>query len=145
MGVEIEHKYLVKSDKYKDYVESTEEIIQGYLSKDSERVVRVRIKGNIGYLTIKSKTENSHRHEYEYEIPYKDALELMNLCIGEPIKKIRSIIYYQGFRWEIDEFCNKNIPTIAEIELPSSDTIYPLPDFIGENVSGNPAYYNSNI
>lgn len=145
MGKEIEHKYLVISDAYKALASESLHIVQGYLSKNPERVVRIRIINQCAYLTIKGKTEKDTRLEYEYEIPFEDAMEMLPLCIGSPIKKTRWIVAYDGERWEVDEFISPSFPTVAEIELSSSHHDYSLPPFIGEEVTGDPAYYNSNI
>lgn len=145
MGVEIEHKYLVKDDSYKKASRESYHICQGYLSKDPERVVRVRTLGNKGFITVKSKNHGDRRLEFEYEIPYADAVEILSLCMSPTIEKTRYIVDYEGFTWEIDEFVNPCEMTTAEIELPDSGTIYSIPPFIGENVTGNTAYYNSNL
>lgn len=145
MGKEIEHKYLVVSDSFKSLAKECHTISQGYLSKDPERIVRVRIKDDRGFLTVKGKTDKDSRAEYEYEIPVKDAEEMLPLCIGNFIQKRRWIVDFEGYTWEIDEFISPKVPTVAEIELISSHHDYPLPEFIGEEVTGNPAYYNSNI
>lgn len=145
MGKEIEHKYLVTSEDYKDVADTSYIITQGYLSKDKERVVRIRILDNSGFITIKGKTSGDTRHEYEYQIPLKDAVGMLELCIGEVIKKKRWIVSYMGNKWEVDEFINRDFPTIAEIELPESTHDYLLPPFVGKDVTGDPKYYNSNI
>ncbi|MDE5789841.1 MAG: CYTH domain-containing protein [Muribaculaceae bacterium] len=145
MGKEIEHKYLVISEDYKTYSFESHHIIQGYISRDVERTVRVRIYDEKGFITIKGKTEGDTRLEFEYEIPVQEAKELLNLCIGNRIEKKRWIVNYGGHCWEIDEFANRDFPTVAEIELPHSTYNYPLPSFIGEEVTGNPKFYNSNL
>lgn len=146
MGLEIEHKYLVKDDSWKQYAESSENICQGYLSRIPERTVRVRTRGAKGYLTIKGKNKGDTRLEYEYEIPLAEAIELLNLCIPPVIEKTRHIVNYCGNTWEIDEFFGALSPlVIAEIELTDSNVNYAIPPFIGENVTNNPAYYNSNL
>ena len=145
MGKEIEHKYLVTSETYKTRAVKTTHIIQGYLSKDPERVVRVRIIDKSGFVTIKGKTEGDTRLEFEYEIPYNDALEMLKLCLGHPIEKRRWIVMNKGNRWEVDEFISPAFPTVAEIELANSNHDYPLPGFIGKEVTGDPKFYNSNI
>ena len=146
MGVEIEHKYLLKNDSYRAMASKSEHIMQGYLSRDKQRTVRVRIKGSEAFLTIKTCNDGDTRGEFEYAIPPDDALQLLQACIPPVIEKTRFIVGYKGFSWEIDEFAGmlKGI-VVAEIELPSSGTEYPLPPFAGENVTGDPRYYNSNI
>ena len=145
MGKEIEHKYLVISDTYKSVAEKNSHIIQGYLSKNPERVVRVRIIDQKGFITIKGKTEKDTRMEFEYEIPYEDALEMLQLCLGKTIEKRRWIVTYAGYNWEVDEFISPTFPTVAEIELSNSNYEYPLPQFGGKEVTGDPTFYNSNI
>lgn len=143
---EIEHKYLVISDAYKALSTEHKEISQGYLCTDPERTVRVRIYGSEGYITIKGKTIGDTRAEYEYPIPTEDARRLLEMCAVPPLSKTRWIVPYEGFIWEVDEFHGDLAPLVmAEIELPSSETTYPLPAFVGENVTGNPEYYNSSL
>ena len=146
MGLEIEHKYLVKNENYKNLASKVAHIAQGYLSRDKERTVRVRILNESAFITIKSKNHGDTRHEFEYSIPLEDAKELLRICLPPIIEKNRHYVEYEGFTWEVDEFLGelKGI-TVAEIELPSSDTQYTLPEFIGENVTDNPMYYNSNL
>ncbi|MCM1378270.1 MAG: CYTH domain-containing protein [Clostridium sp.] len=146
MALEIEHKYLVSGITYKEMSSAHYEIRQGYLNRDPERTVRVRTKGEKGFITIKGKNIGDVRLEFEYEIPLGDAKELLLLCKKPILEKIRWIVPYEGFLWEVDEFKGALEPLVtAEIELPSSDTQYPHPPFIVENVTGNPKYYNSNL
>lgn len=145
MGKEIEHKYIVNSDDYKELASASYLIIQGYLSRDKERTVRIRVKDRTGFITVKGKTEGDSRLEYEYEIPLEDAMQMLKICVGEPIEKRRWIVMFDGNKWEVDEFINRDIDTIAEIELSKSNYDYQLPPFVGEEVTGNPKYYNSNI
>ncbi|MDE5807368.1 MAG: CYTH domain-containing protein, partial [Muribaculaceae bacterium] len=116
MAQEIEHKYLVTSDDYKNCSVVSHKIIQGYLSKDPERIVRIRIKDNRGFLTIKGKTEIDTRYEFEYEIPLEDAKRMLSLCLGTPIEKTRWIVNHEGYKWEVDEFTSPCNMVIAEIE-----------------------------
>lgn len=145
MALEIEHKYLVISSVFEEMAYTHHSITQGYLSRDPQRTIRVRIIDNDAFLTIKGKTEGDTRLEYEYPIPVEDARNLMKLCEGIPLFKERWIVDYEGFRWEVDKFLNRNVPTIAEIELSSSHHDYPLPPFVGKEVTGDPRYYNSNL
>ncbi len=108
--------------------------------------MRVRTKGEKGYLTVKGKTIGASRLEFEYEIPFDDALEMLTICEGTILSKTRYHVPFEGFVWEVDEFHgNREGLVTAEIELPEENTEYSLPPFIGENVTGNPAYYNSNL
>lgn len=144
MGVEIERKFLVKDDSFKQTAVKSNRIMQGYLCREPERTVRVRIRDDKGFLTVKGKNEGAQRLEFEYEIPKADAEEMLSLCAGKILDKTRYVVDYKGFSWEIDEFHNLDIPLIvAEIELPSIETEFDIPDFIGEEVTGNPKYYNS--
>lgn len=146
MAKEIEHKYLVVSNEYISMSSASYEISQGYLNKDPERTVRVRIKGDKGYLTIKGKTIGDTRAEYEYEIPVEDARAMLELALPGVITKHRYIVPYKGYTWEVDKFTGRLEGLVtAEIELTESQHDYPLPPFVGEEVTDNPAYYNSNL
>lgn len=146
MGIEIEHKYLVKNDLYKSQASSCHHIVQGYLNRDPERTVRIRIRDEKAYLTVKGKNHGATRLEFEYDIPVDDALRMMRICEGTVIEKIRYHVNYEGHLWEVDEFSGSHEGLVtAEIELKSESEEYSLPDFIGENVTGNKAYYNSNL
>lgn len=145
-NIEIERKFMVKDESFKSETHSKIRIMQGYLSKRKESTVRVRLYGDKGFITIKGITTGLTREEFEYEIPSEDALRLLNLCDGGIIDKIRYIYKDGDFCWEIDEFHGAlEGLVLAEIELPSEDTEFPIPSFIGEEVSGNPEYYNSNL
>lgn len=146
MGLEIEHKYLVKDDSYKAMAEQRVDIRQGYLNRDPERTVRIRTKGTRGYITVKGINVGDTRSEFEYEIPYDDARKMLEMCQGLVIHKIRWLVPFQGMTWEVDEFLDILAPLVtAEIELPHSDYPYSLPPFIGEDVTGDPRYFNSSL
>lgn len=146
MALEIEYKYLVKNDSYRLLASESVSIFQGYLSRDPERTVRVRIKGDKGFLTVKGKSSGAVRYEFEYEISIDDASKMLGMCIPPILEKIRYLVPYEGHLWEVDEFLgHKRGLVTAEIELMSADEQYHIPDFIGENVTGNPEYYNSNL
>lgn len=146
MGKEIERKFLVIDDSYKSMAIQSYEISQGYLSRNPERVVRVRIKGENGFLTIKGKTFGFERLEFEYEIPVADARQMMSLCEGRVVEKRRWIVEYEGKIWEVDEFAGELSPmVVAEIELQSATEQFAVPSFIGKEVTGDPRYYNSNL
>ena len=146
MNLEIERKFLVKNNAFKDQTLRSHYIVQGYLSKDPERTVRVRIIDKEGWLTIKGKSnaQGTSRSEWEKAIPLEDAKQLLVLAIDVPIEKIRYIVPIENFTFEVDEFLthNKNL-LLAEIELPSEDTSFPRPDWLGDEVTGNPSYYNA--
>lgn len=146
MALEIEHKYLVRDDSFKPISLSSVRIVQGYLSRDPERTVRIRLKGDSGFVTVKGITQGATRLEFEYEIPSEDAMQLLSLCIPPVIDKTRWIVPYDGKKWEVDEFHGHREGLVtAEIELSSESEPYSIPPFIGENVTGNPAYYNSSL
>jgi adenylate cyclase len=146
MGVEIERKFLVSSDAWRGLGEPVL-LRQGYLSADPMRTVRVRIEGEQGVLTIKSKNEGASRGEWEYPIPLQDAEELLDrLCERPLVEKYRRRIDHQGFTWEVDEFLGENAGlVVAEIELPAEDAVFALPDWIGREVTGERRYYNSSL
>jgi len=143
--IEIERKFLVTSDKYRT-AESIR-ICQGYVCSADNRVVRVRTKGDKGYLTLKNATVGFARNEYEYEIPLADAEEMLETMCRKPIIEKRRYLYrYEGHLWEIDEFHGAHEGlVVAEIELEKIDEAFEKPEFIGEEVTGNPKYYNSNL
>ncbi|MDR0970229.1 MAG: CYTH domain-containing protein [Lentimicrobiaceae bacterium] len=147
MAIEIERKFLVKGD-FRPFVYRSIPIKQAYLIADSMRSVRVRTKGNQAYLTIKGKTDQSgiSRFEFEKEITTEEANELFQLCEPHFIEKTRHLIEVNGFVFEVDEFFGANAGLfIAEIELPSADTHFTKPEWLGEEVTGNPHYYNSSL
>lgn len=145
MNVEIEYKFLVKDDSYKSLASRHKCICQGYLCREPDRTVRVRTVGDRGFLTVKGVTRGAVRDEFEYEIPYADAKRLMEMCVPPIIKKERWYIPFGGNVWEVDEFQNPVTYVTAEIEVPAEGTEFALPPFVGENVTGNPDYYNSNL
>jgi adenylate cyclase len=146
MPKEIERKFLVRSDIYHSLTKG-EYVHQGFLSTEKERVVRVRIKEDKAWITIKGKSAGATRAEFEYEIPKADAQFLLeNLCIRPTIEKYRYRINIEGFTWEVDEFLGENEGlVIAEIELEAEDQEFPMPGWIGEEVTGDPRYYNANL
>jgi adenylate cyclase len=120
---------------------------QGYLTSDPMRTVRVRIEGERAVITIKSKSIGATRGEWEYEIPVPDAVELLErLCEQPLVEKVRHRIVYGGHTWEVDEFLGENAGlVVAEIELGSEDEAFEKPDWIGQEVTGDPRYYNSSL
>jgi len=146
MGLEIEHKYLVTDDSYKAMSASRKEIAQGYLSRETLKTVRVRVADDRGYLTVKGITTGDTRLEFEYPVPLSDAEEMLRLCEGRVVRKTRWYVYFAGHTWEVDEFHDDLAPlVIAEIELPDSTHDYEIPPFIGDEVTGDSRYYNSNL
>lgn len=146
MSREIERKFLVVSQAYKSLARG-EYVHQGFLSTEKERVVRVRIKGEKAWLTIKGLSEGASRAEFEYEIPPDDGKFMLEyLCEKPTIEKHRYLVPFAGFTWEIDEFHGENEGlVVAEIELPSEDTEFELPEWAGEEVTLDARYYNANL
>jgi len=145
MGQEIERKFLVKGKAWR--VGEGVAYRQGYLNRAIERTVRVRTVGNRGYLTIKGATLGISRLEYEYEIPVEEAEALLNaLCEKPLIEKRRYRIAWGELTWEVDEFSGENEGLVlAEIELPCETYEFERPAWLGEEVSGDPRYFNSNL
>jgi len=145
MAQEIERKFLVKGDFKPEAVKQTR-IIQGYLSSVPERTVRVRVKGEKGFLTIKGigNESGASRYEWETEIPVKEAEELLAICEPGVIDKIRYIVKSGDHSFEVDEFFGDNQGLIvAEVELNSEDEAFNKPAWLGEEVTGYTKYYNS--
>ena len=144
MAQEIERKFLVKAGWQPQ--EQGEKIAQGYLSTVLERTVRVRIKGNKGYLTIKGKNKGISRAEFEYEIPLSDAEALLSIAEPPVLTKTRYREKHGGDIWEIDVFAGENEGLIvAEIELAAEDSKFFRPEWLGEEVSDDVRYYNANL
>lgn len=143
--MEIERKFLVKSD-FKRMAYKQTKIAQGYLSRVPERTVRIRLKGERGFITIKGEANASgtSRFEWEKEIPFKEAKELIKLCEPAIIEKTRYLVRYEDHVFEVDEFYGENEGLLlAEIELTSEDESFKRPTWLGEEVTGNVQYYNS--
>jgi len=146
MGREIERKFLVRGDSWRKIAHGSL-YRQGYLSTLKEKVVRVRVADDKGFLTIKGITEGFSRLEFEYEIPFKDANTMLDtLCERPLIEKYRYRVEHEGMIWEIDVFLGDNEGLVlAEVELESETQQFALPDWIGEEVSEDPRYYNANL
>lgn len=144
MAREIERKFLVKNDSWKNGCHGVA-CRQGYLVKDAAVTVRVRVLGAEGYLTIKGRTEGIARDEFEYPIPREDAEAMLAGMCGERIvEKIRYHVENGGFQWDVDEFLGENSGLVlAEVELESEDQQPVLPDWIGREVTGDVRYYNA--
>lgn len=146
MALEIERKFLVKDQSYKYMANKVSHIRQGYLNRDPERTVRIRIRDDKGYLTIKGINDGAVREEFEYKISLKEAQQLLDLCEGMILDKLRYEVEYGGLLWEVDEFKGKLSPLVlAEVELPSVDTNFKIPAFIDKEVTGDARYYNSQL
>ncbi|KAM3094709.1 CYTH domain-containing protein [Phormidesmis sp. 146-35] len=146
MAVEIERKFLVKNDRWRTLATGVL-YRQGYIISQPGRTVRIRVAGDQGFLTIKGDTKGIARAEFEYEISITDANELLNtLCEPPIIEKYRYKISLGNLVWEVDEFLGENQGLIiAEVELQNAEQAIDLPDWIGEDVSHDPRYYNSNL
>ncbi|MDA5193187.1 CYTH domain-containing protein [Govanella unica] len=142
--LEIERKFMIASDAWKDLADAGTPIRQGYLSL-GEPTVRVRLKGTKAYLTIKATKSPGVRHEFEYQIPVGEAETMLStLILRPPIEKIRYCVPFAGHIWEIDIFegANKGLQ-IAEVELQSRDERVDLPYWIGPEVSDDPRFFNA--
>lgn len=145
MATEIERKFLVKGD-FKAELESSQRITQGYLSSIPERTVRVRIKGDQGFITIKGigSASGASRYEWEKEIPVQEVNELLELCEPGVIDKTRYLVKSGAHTFEVDEFYGDNDGlVVAEVELSSEDEHFDRPDWLAEEVTGDVRYYNS--
>ncbi len=144
MAIEIERKFLVVGEAWR--AAPAVYFCQGYLNRSKERTVRVRVAGELGYLTIKGATTGASRAEFEYEIPLEDAKQLLALCDGPLIEKYRRKISHEGMLWEVDEFLGDNQGlVVAEIELESEAQAFIKPDWAGVEVTADARYYNSNL
>lgn len=145
---EIERKFLVKSADFLSESTKSNRIVQGYLNSNPDRTVRVRIKGNAGFLTIKGKGNESGttRFEWEKEIPVAEAAQLLLLCEEGVIDKIRYEIPFGKHLYEVDVFEGDNKGLIvAEIELNYENESFEKPDWLGEEVTGEKRYYNASL
>ncbi len=146
--IEIERKFLVKSKAYNEDAISKKVIKQGFLNTDPERTVRVRIKGSSAFLTVKGKSSESgtSRFEWEKEITLKDAEELLKLCEEVILYKTRYQVPFGNHVYEVDEFHGVHQGLIiAELELQSEDEEFEKPDWLGQEVTGDVQYYNSEL
>jgi adenylate cyclase len=147
MATEIEHKFLLANDDWRQHIQRSIYYKQGYLSSQPTSSIRVRIAGQQAWLNIKSATIGTTRQEYEYEIPLSDAQEILNtLCCKPLIEKTRHFIPINQHLWEIDEFDgdNKGL-VIAEIELQKTGEAFIKPSWIGAEVTHELRYYNNNL
>lgn len=144
--IEIERKFLVSSSTYHNFVIQKLKICQGYLNSNPERSVRIRIKEELGFITVKGKSNNSglSRFEWEKEIPKEEALALLKLCENSLIEKNRFLVKSKGHVFEVDEFLGENEGLIiAELELHSEEESFSKPDWLGSEVTNDERYYNS--
>ncbi|MDM1045528.1 CYTH domain-containing protein [Myroides sp. 1354] len=144
--IEIERKFRTKCTNFERLAHSKSTIAQGYLNSDAERTVRVRLKNNKGYLTIKGKSNatGTSRFEWEKEIDYQEAEALLTLCEDHVISKTRYLIPVGKHLFEVDVFHGKNEGlVIAEVELQDENEVFEKPEWLGEEVTGQLEYYNS--
>ncbi len=150
MGIEIERKFLVTSDAWRDAAHRVVPMAQGYLndlavvqSGAQKASVRVRIEGDVAFLNIKSRELGASRQEFELPLPVDDAHALLALCVGGRVEKRRHLVHHGGHLWEVDEFLGDNAGlVVAEIELESADAPFPRPDWVGAEVTSASRYYN---
>ena len=144
MASEIERKFLVHGAGWREG--TRQRLCQCYLNRDKERTVRVRIAGDQAFLTIKGVTRGATRAEFEYEIPMQDAEQLLELSDGPILEKNRYVLVHEGSRWEVDEFLGDNAGlVVAEIELESEEQPFSRPPWLGQEVTHDSRYYNSNL
>ena len=148
MSVEIERKFLVNDDSYKEMAHRSDRIAQGYICRQGGNSTRVRVRGEKGFLTIKGPSLDGglSRFEWEKEIPVGEAMELMKLCPTPTIDKRRYLVDFGGHTFEVDEFYGDNEGlVVAEVELGSVDEEFDKPPFLGKEVTGDAKYYNSSL
>jgi len=147
MAVEIERKFLVRGASWRDRVLSETRLLQGYLSADPGLTVRARIRGETAFLTLKGRTRGISRAEFEYPIPVADAEAMLrDLAVSPLIEKTRFRVACGDHVWDLDVFAGENAGLVlAEIELESEDAPFEHPDWLGEEVSDDPRYYNVNL
>lgn len=150
MAIEIERKFLVIGNGWRDAAHEVMPMAQGYINDQAamdsgamKASVRVRIAGDEAYLNLKSRELGHTRQEFDYAIPVDDARALLSLCVGGLVDKRRHYVNHEGHLWEVDEFLGDNAGlVVAEIELASADAPFARPDWIGTEVTDEPRYYN---
>jgi adenylate cyclase len=144
VGIEIERKFLLANDSWRQAVTKSVAMRQGYLASSSSCSVRVRLTADEGRLNIKSATLGIERQEFDYDIPRADAIAMLDdLCGGKELRKTRHFVPYGTHLWEIDEFAGVNAGLIvAEVELGAVDEVFTAPPWLGPEVSRERRYYN---
>lgn len=147
MAIEIERKFLLAGDQWREQVLSKSKFSQGYLSRIAERTVRVRVADERGWLTVKGKSCGASRTEFEYEIPVAEAQQMLDqLCEQPIINKWRYRVEFKGHLWEIDQFLGNNEGlVVAEVELKREDEEFSRPNWLGREVTHDHRYFNSNL
>lgn len=146
--IEIERKFLITSDAYKTEASSKDQISQGFLSRDPKRTIRIRIKGDLGSITIKglSNKSGTSRFEWESEISLEEAKQLLGICEAEIIHKTRYSVPLGAHIFEVDEFHGTNQGlVVAEVELTDENETFTRPKWLGKEVTGDARYYNSQL
>lgn len=144
MATEIERKFLVTGDAWRQA--PAVPYAQGYLNRDKQRTVRVRIVRDQAWLTVKGANDGATRAEFEYTIPLADAEQLLAMCDGPLVRKLRRIVVHEGSTWEVDEFLGDNAGlVVAEIELQREDQPFACPAWLGAEVTHDPRYFNSSL
>ncbi len=147
MGIEVERKFLVVGDAWRAEVSSATRIVQGYLAQTATATVRVRVRGDRGYLTVKGASVGIERSEFEYEIPVPDAMAMLDtLAQGPVIDKVRHLVPVGQHTWEVDVFGGANAPLVmAEVELADAAQDFVTPEWAGQEVSEDSRYFNVNL
>lgn len=144
MTIEIERRFLLKNDSWRKEAGEPQMMRQGYLSVDKECTIRVRIIGCKAWLTLKGYISDTTRSEFEYEIPLAHAEQMMQTMCPFKLEKYRYTIDYRGFTFEIDEYFGDNAPlVVAELELPSENTPFEQPGWLGEEITSNGRFTNA--
>ena len=146
MGTEIERKFLVRAESWRAAAADSRRLRQGYVAVDGQTTVRVRTDGEEAWLTVKGPQAGLARAEFEYRIPREDAEAMLGLCRGRLVEKVRHHVPVGGHVWEVDEFSGPNAGLIvAEIELDRADEPFQTPEWVGDEVSGDPRYLNAQL
>ncbi|WP_066081403.1 CYTH domain-containing protein, partial [Bergeriella denitrificans] len=144
MSIEIERRFLLADDSWRAAASEPQTLRQGYLSVEKERTIRVRISGKRAWLTLKGYISDVSRSEFEYGIPLAHAEQMMDTMCPFKMEKHRYLVEYQGFTFEIDEYFGDNAPlVVAELELPSEDTAFPRPAWLGEEITSEGKFTNA--
>lgn len=146
VALEIERKFLVVNDRWRDHVSVKQELKDGFLSRDADKKVRVRSFGDRATLTVKSRAAGMRRDEFEYEIPVADAESMLGLCDEMVVERTRHLVPWLGHTWEVDVFHGvlEGI-VIAEIELASETTLFERPSWVGAEVTSDPRFKKINL
>lgn len=147
MGLEIERKFLVRSEAWREAVRSSAALQQGYLSSNSKATVRVRLFDDArAVLTLKGKAKGITRAEYEYDIPLEEGRELLELARPNVLEKRRYVVEHDGLEWEVDVFEGRHSGLVlAELELSSAEQQFSFPDWLGEEVTHDDRYFNASL